>query len=351
MESATAQLATRELDLSYTEIRAPFAGLIVTRYIKLAQHVSTNTPLFRISDFTPLLCPIQVPEKDLATLGIGQPAHLRVEAFPDEQFSAEVLRVSPTVDAATGTIKVTLEVDGRGRLRPGMFASVFLVTDRHDDALVIPRTALVLDSIGDTVFVREGDLAARREVKLGFRESELVEVLEGIDDQEEVIVLGQDGLSNGTPIEVLAATAVAESAPPADREPPVRSASGAGEPSAPPGSGQDQPQREQRAAEAQPGAATAAGGEAGPRMGRPGQEPPAGQGQPGMGRTGERPGQGMGQRPGGPGGQRRLPPQVIEMIKNATPEQLEMFKQRMRQRGMSEEQIEERLRQIRESDS
>ena len=70
-----------------------------------------------------------------------------------------------------------MEVEGQEKLRPGMFASVFLETDVHQDALVIPKAALVLDSIGDTVFIEMEGLAARREVKLGFRESDAVEVL------------------------------------------------------------------------------------------------------------------------------------------------------------------------------
>ncbi len=205
LESMQAQLKSYDIQLGYTQITAPFGGLIVERYVKLAQHLTNGTRLFRLSDFKPLLCPIRVPEKDLSRLRIGQSAHLEVEAFADTRFDARVLRISPVVDAATGTLKVTLEVDAQGKLRPGMFASVFLETDRHGDALVIPRTALVLDSLGDTVYVNDGGTASRREVRLGFREADLLEVLEGIADGEQVVVLGQDSLSDGTPITVLAA--------------------------------------------------------------------------------------------------------------------------------------------------
>jgi RND family efflux transporter MFP subunit len=345
MESAAAQLADRELDLSYTEIRAPFKGLIVTRYIKQSQHVSTGTSLFRISDFNPLLCPIQVPEKDLASLRIGQPAHLRVEAFPDERFSARVLRISPTVDSSTGTIKVTLEVEGRGRLRPGMFASVFLVIDRHESALVIPRDALVLDSIGDTVFVRDGEVSARREVKLGFRELDLIEVLEGIEDGEEVIILGQEGLTDGTPIQVMATTAIQPSASPRfDR--PIRAAAGSDEEGTA-GEGEERagsvaPDQPGRSAQGQPGGIQPAG------PARPGGPPMSRQGEPGAGRPRARPPAGsMAQDQPGRGERRGMPPHVIEMLRNATPEQLELFKQRMRDRGMSDEEIEKRIREIR----
>jgi RND family efflux transporter MFP subunit len=202
-EVAAAQVDSHEIQLSYTQIRAPFDGQIVERHIKLAQTVQNNALLFRISDFDPLECPIQVPEKDLRRLSVGQSAYLTVEAFADEHFDASVLRVSPVVDSATGTVKVTLEVAARGKLRPGMFASVYLETDRRQNALVVPKASLVLESIGDTVYVKEGDVAARREVDLGYDEGDFVEVVAGLEEGDEVIVLGQDSLSDGTPVYVL----------------------------------------------------------------------------------------------------------------------------------------------------
>ena len=201
--SATAQLDANRIQLGYTNVKAPFDGLIVARYVDYAEQVSVNTPLFRISDFDPLLCPIQVPERELASLSVGQPAHLRLEPWPGRDFPARVLRVSPVVDAATGTIKVTLEIAADERLRPGMFARVFLETDKRSGVLVVPKSALSLESIGDIVYVADGDAASRREVSLGFREGDYVEVTAGVAEGEAVIVVGQDGLSDGTPVEIL----------------------------------------------------------------------------------------------------------------------------------------------------
>jgi membrane fusion protein (multidrug efflux system) len=202
-ESAEATLADRKVQLGYTSITAPFDAVVVERMVKLADHVTVNQELFRISDFDPLLCKIQVPEKELPRLHRGQPAYLTVEAWPNERFPARVLRLSPVVDAATGTVRVTLEVEAREKLRPGMFASVFLEVDRHEDALTIPKAALSLESLGDTVYVVNGEVAARRPVKLGYEEAEIVEVAEGLAEGDRVIVVGQDGLSEGTPVRIL----------------------------------------------------------------------------------------------------------------------------------------------------
>ncbi len=212
-ESAEATLLDRKVQLGFTEIKAPFGAVVVNRTVKLGDNVTPGQVLFRITDFDPLLCKIQVPEKELSRLHKGQGAYLTVEAWPKERFPAQVGRISPVVDATTGTIRVTLVVQGREKLRPGMFASVYLEVDRHDDALTIPKSALSLESLGDTVYVAIGDVAARRAVKLGFQEADRVEVLSGVEAGDRVITVGQDGLSDGTPIQVLAGPGAAPTGP------------------------------------------------------------------------------------------------------------------------------------------
>ena len=278
-DTARAQHEAAQLQMRFTEIRAPFAGWVVTRYVEFAQQVGAGTPLYRLSDFTPLLCPIQVPERELARLRKGQPAYVTVEPFPGERFKADVLRISPVVDAASGTIKVTLEVDAERRLRPGMFARVFVETETRAGAVVVPKAALSLESLGDAVYVATEGKASRRDVQLGFREGDFVQILEGVAAGEQVVVVGQEGLSDGTPIQILVADGR-----------PQQSAS-----TAPDADGVEQRR------------ATAGG--------RPGTGSPAGRGRPD--------------------------------ISSMTPEQIEGMKERMRARGMTDEEIEERITRMR----
>jgi membrane fusion protein (multidrug efflux system) len=322
LSSAQAQLESAEIQLSYTKIRAPFGALVVTRNIKLAQHVSSGATLFRISDFTPLLCRVEVPEKDFSKIRVGQTAHIRVEAYPEEKFEAEVARLRPTVDAATGTFTVTLEVDGREMLRPGMFASVFLKTETRENATVIPRNALVLDSLGDTVYVKVDGQAERREVALGLRDEDSVEVIQGVAEGDLLVVVGQDGLADGTPIEVMG-----------EAPAPARGASTDEATGPPPEAVEAMRQRmkerglsdeeiEQRIRQIQAGQAPGRG---------PGQGP--GQGGP----TGD----GMGRADGG------IPPFMAQRIKEASPDELEKIKERMKQFGMSDERVDEIVKQVR----
>ncbi len=220
LDSANARLQAVEIQHGYTEIRAPFSGLVIERAIKFAEFVNNGQRLFRLSDFTPLLAPVQLPEKDLPRLAVGQSGYLSVEAFGDRRFNARVLRKSPVIDAATGTFKVTLSVDGEGDLRPGMFASVFLEIDRRENTLVIPRRALVLESVGDTVYVLDGEVARRREIGLGFAESDMVEVTNGLSEGERVITIGQEAVSDGTAVYVLSESDAATAPPLAGAGPP-----------------------------------------------------------------------------------------------------------------------------------
>jgi len=322
LSSANAQLESAAIQLAYTEIRAPFDALVVTRNIKLAQHVTPGTTVFRISDFTPLLCLVEVPEKDFPRIRIGQISHLRVEAFPGEKFSAKVARLRPTVDAATGTFTTTLEVDGRGKLRPGMFASVYLQTDTHNDAIVIPRKALVLDSLGDTVYLKSNDVAVRREVRLGLRSEDSVEVLEGLAEGDLLIVIGQDGLADGTPVSVIGS------------ELPARSAAGDDSSGPPPEAVEMMRQRMKERGMSDE--------EIEKRLQQMRED-----GGPGTSRRqrseGGGPGAGMGQAAGG-----EIPPFMAQRIKEASREELEGIKQRMKQFGLSDERIKEIIKQVRD---
>ena len=306
LAAAQAQLESAEIQLAYTEIRAPFDAQVVTRDIKLAQYVTTGARLFRISDFTPLLCRVEVPEKDLPRVRVGQTAHLEVEAYPGQQFPASVSRLRPTVDPTSGTFTVTLEVAAQGKLRPGMFASVYLETETRENVLAIPRDALVLDSLGDTVYVMVDGVAERREVRLGLRDEDSVEVVEGLAGGEQLIVLGQEGLADGTPVAVLgnessAAPAAEAAGPPPEAIEAMRQRMKE--------RGMSDAEIEQRLQQMRNG-----GGRGG----------------------------GVGQAAKG-----EIPPFMTQRIKEASPEELEGIKERMKQFGLSDERIEEIIKQVR----
>ncbi|HPF27520.1 MAG: efflux RND transporter periplasmic adaptor subunit [Steroidobacteraceae bacterium] len=192
------------LSLSHTEIRAPFAGIITQRHIRVGQTVQAGASMLRVTDPTPLKASVFVPERELARLQIGQRAGVQIDALAGKQFPATVTLVAPIVDAATATFKVTLEVDDAGgELKPGMFARVGIVFDRRTGALTIPRSALVENDDVRAVFVIEAGKARQRALTTGLTNGGDIEVLAGLSGGEQVVAVGQNGLKDGASVRIV----------------------------------------------------------------------------------------------------------------------------------------------------
>jgi membrane fusion protein (multidrug efflux system) len=208
----TAELA--ELTLSRTVIRATFAGRVLTRHLDVGATVNDGTPVYDIADLDPLYADVQVPERQVALLRPGQTVRLITD---DEAGSgeAEIERIAPAVDPSTGTVKVTLAVRRAGSLRPGSFVRVGIVTDTHEEALVVPRSALVADGRRWHLFrIKDDDEhhVEQVEVTRGFEEADRVEILADTAERplrvgDRIVVTGASSLDDGSAVQTLIETA------------------------------------------------------------------------------------------------------------------------------------------------
>ena len=192
------------LQLSYTEIQAPIGGTITSRLVKLGDQVNVNQHLFDIIDFGSIVARVYLPERNLARLAIGQKARITTDALEGKEFQGVVDKIAPTVDAKTGTVKVTVAVHNVGMLRPGMYVNVSLVLDTHENALLLPKRALVYDA--DQVFVfrlNQEQKVDRLLLQPVLIEKDFVEPGAGIEEGDRVVVAGQTGLKNGAQVKVL----------------------------------------------------------------------------------------------------------------------------------------------------
>jgi membrane fusion protein (multidrug efflux system) len=204
LDTQRASYEIAKLELSYAEIRAPIGGVVSKRMVKVGNLIQLNQPLFKIDDFDPLEAMINVPEREMRLIQAAQPVQMLVDALPGTVFTGSVARVSPVVDASTGTFRVVAQFkDDSGQLRSGMFGRVRVVYDQRADALVVPRSALVGDDKDASVFVVEADVAKRRKVKLGYADGGQVEVVDGIAEGEQVVTLGQAALRDGAKVQVI----------------------------------------------------------------------------------------------------------------------------------------------------
>lgn len=204
LDALKASYDSARLELGYTEIRAPIAGVVSARHIKVGNTISPNDPAFRVTNLDPLVAYVHVPEKEYRKLAPGQGAEVIVDALGGEHFAGTISRISPTVDPKTGTFRARIEVpDTTRRLKPGMFARVNIVYERRENALQLPRSS-ILDADGEqSVFVVVNDRAEQRPIRTGLANNGWVEVLEGLKGDERVVVVGQGGLKSGTAVAVV----------------------------------------------------------------------------------------------------------------------------------------------------
>lgn len=211
MEALQATFDLAALELGYTEIRAPIDGVISERFIKVGNMIDVNAPTFHVTSLEPLICYLHVPEREYRRIDPGQEASIFVDALAGEKFSALVSRVSPVVDPATGTFKISIEVsDPTRRLKPGMFGRINIVYDVHEDAMQIPRSAIVEEAGKSAIYVVADNVAERRIIRTGYAQGGQVEVLDGLGETEVFVIVGQTSLKNGSKVSVINSADIGE---------------------------------------------------------------------------------------------------------------------------------------------
>jgi len=193
-----------KLQLDWTKIRALSEGYITERLIEAGDRVNANTQVYTIEDFNPLLIRVFVPTSDAINLALGMSADVTTEILKGLVFEGHVKLINPRIDVETGTVKVTVEVvDNSLRLQPGMFVKVQIAIGMKENVLVIPRKAILYKQNKSYVFVLNRRQVSQREVLLGLLEEDHVEVTEGLDESEVIVIVGVEGLKDGQRVDVI----------------------------------------------------------------------------------------------------------------------------------------------------
>jgi RND family efflux transporter MFP subunit len=194
-EAAT-KLSDRQL--RDTEVRAPFDGYVERRLINLGELVKAQMPVMAIVRLDPLKVTAEIPERMAPWIDSGRPVELHVDAYPNRTFAGKVTRISPAVNTGTRAFPFEAVVpNSDGALKPGTFARVHVESAKVDEVLTLPFAALQYRYGVNRVFVVRGDRLEMRELKVGERLGDRIEVTGGVKPGEQVTVTDVETLNGG----------------------------------------------------------------------------------------------------------------------------------------------------------
>lgn len=198
IQASEASMKLADRQLRDTEIRAPFDGYVEKRLVNLGELVKNQMPVMSVVRVDPLKVIAEIPEKMAPWIKDGQGVQLHVDAYPDQTFIGKVSRISPAVNTATRAFPFEALVPNKDALlKPGTFARVLIESGKVDNVLTLPFAALQYRYGVNRVFVVAGDKLAARELKVGDRLGDRIEILDGIRAGDQVAATDVDKLADG----------------------------------------------------------------------------------------------------------------------------------------------------------
>jgi membrane fusion protein, heavy metal efflux system len=180
-------------------IAAPLAGMVTTLDARLGDPVEPDRPLIEIIDLSEVLAVARVPEANASKIEVGTKAHIRVTALGDTVFDGELMRFGTKADAASGTLDAIFRLlNPEGRIRPGMRAEFSIITERRENIVAVPRTAIQGDPANRFVYVKHFDLPntfVKTAVVVGQMNDQQAEIVSGLFPADEVVTRGAYSLA------------------------------------------------------------------------------------------------------------------------------------------------------------
>jgi RND family efflux transporter MFP subunit len=204
VRAAEAQLTTAQRLLRDTKITAPISGVVTTRPVNVGTTIQNGTVIANIVDINNLKVRVNVAERDVFHLHVGDRVDVTSDVYPGVTFGGRVLNVSVKGDEAhTYPVEIALQNNGAHPLKAGMFARLSFTTVPQSDVLMIPRAA-VIGSVKDAqVYVVQNGRAHLRSIVVGAESGTMIQVLKGIDEGEQVVTDGQNNVTDNVPVTIV----------------------------------------------------------------------------------------------------------------------------------------------------
>ena len=220
LESAKGKYLGAEAQLGYSEIRSPMDGVITDRPLYPGEMAAAGTPLLTVMDISSVIAKAHIPQNDAAILKVGDKGSMTVPGI-EEPIEGRVTVVSPALDPNSTTVEVWLEAKNpKHEMKPGTSVQLSLTAQTVKDALVVPANSVITTPEGATAVMLAGadGRAHQKAVKLGIRNGDDVQIVEGLTDADKVVSTGAYGLPDKTKIKIEAAEAPAEGSPQGSKE-------------------------------------------------------------------------------------------------------------------------------------
>jgi membrane fusion protein (multidrug efflux system) len=204
-DTVLANIDRSEAGLTFapTPVKSTIDGTVKEIMIETGGYVTPQVPLFQIIDMDTVEVVVHVPERDIYRVTKGLEAQVRIVSFPDIMFRGRVMLLSPVVDPVSRSREVRIRITNKNHvLKPGMFGECRLVIRKRNDALIIPRAAIIERNGREVVFIVEGGKAVEVEPQLDIYEGNRVSVASGLEAGTRVIVIGQQNVDNGDAVKV-----------------------------------------------------------------------------------------------------------------------------------------------------
>ncbi|MBV2227301.1 MULTISPECIES: efflux RND transporter periplasmic adaptor subunit [Sphingobacterium] len=203
-ESSKNNLKSAKLTAGDVTIKTSVAGIVNSRKIEPGAYVSPGTPAFDIVNVSTLKLRVNVDEKNVATLRVGQVVNVRVSVYADREFTGKITFIAPKSDGSLNfPVEIEIANNPNNELRAGMYGTAVFGASGTSSVLVVPRTAFVGSISDNKVFVLKNGKAVESEVVAGRSFGDNIEVLSGLQAGDQVIVSGQINLFNNSPVEII----------------------------------------------------------------------------------------------------------------------------------------------------
>lgn len=202
--SLKTSLDQAQMDVEFTKITAPISGVITKRSIKKGNLIQPNTAVYQIVNFDSLQAVINVPENKWGLFEVGLSVVFNFTSM-DKTFYGSILRIDPVVDSTTGTFRAVIAFDeSDAKLRPGLFGKAQIILDKHENALLIGKDAVIREDNNAFAFViNEDSTVSKTSLTLGYQLQDHIEVLDGLTDDQMVVTTGKNNLSSGSKVTVI----------------------------------------------------------------------------------------------------------------------------------------------------